>query len=106
MKKREKVIAIRVSSAEYDEMVIRKDQPQLAVWAREVLLGQRKRRVVPRVDPAFLRHLAMIGNNFNQLVRAANRQPPVDAGRICEGLDLLSASLEKLSQAVEDASQV
>ena len=104
--KRERVIAIRVSEEEYEALVIRKDQPQLAVWAREVLLGQRKRRQVPKVDPAFIRHLSAIGNNFNQLVRSANRRNPPSAARICEGLAVLSQSLESLTEAVEQhASQ-
>jgi hypothetical protein len=99
--KRERVIAIRVSEEEYSALVIRKNQPQLAVWAREVLLGQRKRRQVPKLDPAFIRHLSAIGNNFNQLVRSANRRNPPSAARICEGLAVLSKNLEELTEAVE-----
>lgn len=39
----------------------------------------RSRREPPPVDPGLLRELARIGNNLNQLARAANRREPVTA---------------------------
>ncbi|WP_435171693.1 MobC family plasmid mobilization relaxosome protein [Falsirhodobacter sp. 1013] len=42
----------------------------------------RKRRDPPKVDPDLLRELARIGNNLNQLARAANRRQPVPAAAL------------------------
>lgn len=42
-------------------------------------LRLRPRCEPPQVDPGLLRELARIGNNLNQLARAANRQDPVTA---------------------------
>ena len=54
----------------------------LSELVRSALGGQRlrKRREPPRVDPDLLRELARMGNNLNQLARAANRRQPVPAG--------------------------
>ncbi len=53
----------------------------LSALVRSLLDGQRlrKRREPPKVDPVLLRDLARIGNNLNQLARAANRRQPVEA---------------------------
>ena len=53
----------------------------LSELIRVTLSGQRlrSRRNAPRVDPDLVRELARIGNNLNQLARAANRRSPVEA---------------------------
>ena len=43
----------------------------------------RSKRTLPSVDPGLLRGLARVGNNLNQLARAANGQRPVAAAAIC-----------------------
>ena len=52
----------------------------LSELIRVTLSGQRlrSRRGAPRVDPDLVRELARIGNNLNQLARAANRCSPVE----------------------------
>ena len=63
----------------------------LSELVRSALGGQRlrKRREPPRVDPDLLRELARMGNNLNQLARAANRRHSSDIGlslpSICRG---------------------
>lgn len=56
----------------------------LSELVRVTLDGQRlrKRRDPPKVDPDLLRELARIGNNLNQLARAANRRQPVPAAAL------------------------
>ena len=58
----------------------------LSELIRVTLSGQRlrSRRSAPRVDPDLVRELARIGNNLNQLARAANRRSPVETGRGAE----------------------
>ena len=52
----------------------------LSELIRVALSGQRlrSRRAAPRVDPDLVRELDRIGNNLNQLARAANRRSPVE----------------------------
>lgn len=52
----------------------------LSELIRAALSGQRlrSRRAAPRIDPDLVRELARIGNNLNQLARAANRRSPVE----------------------------
>lgn len=52
----------------------------LSELVRSFLNGQRlrKRKEAPKVNPELLRELARIGNNLNQLARAANRRQPIE----------------------------
>ena len=52
----------------------------LSELVRSLLDGQRlrKRKEAPKVEPELLRELARIGNNLNQLARAANKRQPVE----------------------------
>ncbi|WP_351011916.1 MobC family plasmid mobilization relaxosome protein [Shewanella sp. S1-58-MNA-CIBAN-0166] len=75
MEKRERVIKIRCTDAEYDALVERSTKLRLAEWIRETCLGVPAKRgaPLPTVSPELQRQLAGIGNNLNQIARAINR---------------------------------
>ena len=98
--KRERTIKIRLTNDEHLAIVERSDRARLAEWIRELALGQRKRRPVPKADPALLRQLAAIGSNVNQIARHCNnRQKPIDAIEISAALIAISRELEGLRLA-------
>ena len=70
---------------------------------RSALGGQRlrKRREPPRVDHDLLRELARMGNNLNQLARAANRRGPVPATALLVRLIEIDRELSALRAAHE-----
>ncbi len=53
------------------------------------------------MEPALLRELARIGNNLNQLARAANRQAPVPAAALLVRLIEIDRELAALRRAHE-----
>ena len=73
----------------------------LSELVRSALGGQRlrKRRDPPKVDPDLLRELARIGNNLNQLARAANRHEPVTATALLSRLIEIDRDLGALRAA-------
>ena len=80
---RDKWIHIKSSSSERSEWqaMASKSGVSLADLIREKLGVEEKKkrsgrphRVAPRVDPAFLREVARIGNNINQLARRCNTE--------------------------------
>jgi len=81
----------------------------LSELVRAALDGQRPRqpsrahlrRAPPPVEPALLRELARIGNNLNQLARAANRQGPVPAAALLVRLIEIDRELAALRRAHE-----
>lgn len=75
----------------------------LSALVRSLLDGQRlrKRREPPKVDPVLLRDLARIGNNLNQLARAANRRQPVEAVALLVRLIEIDRDLSAVRQAHE-----
>ena len=75
----------------------------LSELVRSALGGQRlrKRREPPRVDPDLLRELARMGNNLNQLARAANRRQPVPAAALLVRLIEIDRELSALRAAHE-----
>ncbi len=77
----------------------------LSDLVRALLDGQRRsprpRRALPPVEPALLRELARIGNNLNQLARAANRQEPVPAAALLVRLVEIDRELAALRRAHE-----
>ena len=75
----------------------------LSELVRSCLGGQRlrKRRDPPKVDPDLLRELARIGNNLNQLARAANRHEPVTATALLSRLIEIDRELSALRTAHE-----
>lgn len=96
MQKREKSIKIRVSDDELRAMRERCDRPQLADWLRDLALGKKKRRPVPKADPELLRQLAAIGNNLNQLARWINSSKPKSAIECAAALIALGRELEAI----------
>lgn len=75
----------------------------LSELVRSALGGQRlrKRREPPKVDPDLLRELARMGNNLNQLARAANRRGPVPATALLVRLIEIDRELSALRAAHE-----
>lgn len=75
-------IELRVSAEEkaHWQAIAASRGVSLSELIRAALSGQRlrPRRAAPRVDPDLVRELARIGNNLNQLARAANRRSPVE----------------------------
>lgn len=71
-------IELRVSAEEkiHWQAIAASRGVSLSELIRATLSGQRLRvrRSAPRVDPDLVRELARIGNNLNQLARAANRR--------------------------------
>lgn len=59
----------------------------------------RSRREPPPVAPGLLRELARIGNNLNQLARAANRREPVTATALLARLIEIDRELAGLRAA-------
>lgn len=78
----------------------------LSELVRVTLDGQRlrKRRDPPKVDPDLLRELARIGNNLNQLARAANRRQPVPAAALLLRLIEIDRELAAVRAAHERPS--
>lgn len=62
-------------------------------------LRLRTRREPPPVAPELLRELARIGNNLNQLARAANRHEPVTATALLARLIAIDRELGALRAA-------
>lgn len=77
----------------------------LSELIRSALSGQRlrPRRAAPRVDPDLVRELARIGNNLNQLARAANRRSPVETVSLLVKLIEIDRELGVLRAAHERA---
>jgi hypothetical protein len=75
----------------------------LSELVRSALGGQRlrKRRDPPKVDPGLLRELARIGNNLNQIARAANRRRPLPAAALLLRLIEIDRELSALRTAHE-----
>ncbi len=75
--KRTKSVKIRLTQAEHDELIARKNQSELAKWMRETCLAVApiKPSKFATVDPKMLYQLNRIGNNLNQLTKQVNTQP-------------------------------
>ena len=100
MEKRERIIKIRATESEYQDLVARCPKPRLAEWMREHCLGAKvaKANVLPKVDPALLRQLAGMGNNLNQIARAIHRQEwqPVDRVQVIAALASIQRELASI----------
>ena len=85
----------------------------LSELVRAALDGQRPRqpsraqlrRAPPPVEPALLRELARLGNNLNQLARAANRQGPVSAAALLVRLIEIDRELAALRAGARAADR-
>jgi hypothetical protein len=98
-------IELRVSAQEkaHWQAVATSRGVSLSELIRAALSGQRlrTRRAAPRVDPDLVRELARIGNNLNQLARAANRRSPVETVSLLVKLIEIDRELAVLRAAHE-----
>ena len=98
--KRTKVLSVRLSPAEWFALRERAKlcgQP-VSRYAREVALGSVPRARPRQIEQQAIYQLARIGNNLNQLARAANASRRVELSRRLESvLAQLVAALEKLA---------
>lgn len=69
-----KSIKIRVTLAELEYLKERAEDRPLAPFMRELCLNKKvfKRKVLPKVDPEFMRSFAGACNNINQLAKQVN----------------------------------
>lgn len=102
MEKRQKIIKIRLTEDEYDELLKRKTEKSLAPWMRAICLEQpvEKSQII-KADPDLVRQIAIMGNNLNQIARHVNRNREVDFS--------VSQSLQRIEQllgrVLENATQ-
>jgi hypothetical protein len=100
MEKRERVIKIRCTDAEYDTLVERSTKLRLAEWIRETCLGVPAKRAapLPTVSPELQRQLTGIGNNLNQLARTVNRSDlsNIDKSRVITELVSIERHLSEI----------
>lgn len=98
-------IELRVSAEEkaHWQAIAASRGVSLSDLIRTALSGQRlrPRRAAPRVDPDLVRELARIGNNLNQLARAAHRRSPVESVSLLVKLIEIDRELAVLRAAHE-----
>jgi hypothetical protein len=100
--KRAHKISIRASDEELAELKNRAADQPLAEWLRELGLGQQRKRErerwtpPPTVDPQLIRHIAMIGNNINQIARALNKNPNADSMAVLVEIQHIQKGLNQL----------
>ena len=98
-------IELRVSAEEkvHWQAIAASRGVSLSELIRATLSGQRLRvrRSAPRIDPNLMRELARIGNNLNQLARAANRRSPVETVSLLVKLIEIDRELAVLRAAHE-----
>ena len=96
---RDQVLRVRVSPAERSDLEAKAeecDRP-LSTYLREVGLGYRPRARPHRAERHLAYHLGRIGNNLNQLARAANATRRVElSSRLDQVLRQLVEALEQL----------
>lgn len=103
MEKRERVIKIRCTDAEYDTLVERSTKLRLAEWIRETCLDVPAKRTapLPTVSPELQRQLTGIGNNLNQIARAVNSSQwnSIDKSRVITELVSIERHLAEIKKA-------
>lgn len=94
--KREKIIKIRVSAEEHQQLEANKTIPSLARWIRETALNPNVDMFAVKADEELIRELAKIGNNLNQVARKINQSEwgPSDRLPILAALKLISDEME------------
>jgi len=95
-------VKVRLTKDEHLRMLELSDRAELARWVRETCLGAGRRTDVPppAVAPALLRQLVGLGNNLNQIARAANanRAGPFDQVRILAALAAIERELADIRE--------
>lgn len=107
--KRTKKIEIRISKAEYEQLLQRKIKARLAEWVRETCSGSelsKKAKPVPKIDPALLVALSKIGGNLNQIARHLNMDRTLSAQEKVKALLELSSIEQSLGEIVGNADKV
>ena len=104
--KRTRFLGVRVTDAEYQQLLERCDGRQLAAWMRETCLDTRPARSsrLPSIDPVLLRQLAGMGNNLNQIARKINggQWSGADRVQVVAALMAIDAGLERLRHTVRE----
>ena len=100
--KRTKKLSIRVTEQEKNDLLIRCNGSELAVWMRETCLAQTAKRKpkYPEIDPILLRQLSGIGNNINQIARHLNSKDfnPVDTVKVLSALQSMAENIEIIKE--------
>lgn len=104
-------ISVRADDAELENLKNRAGDQALAEWMRNVCLGEPEKPVErksyskseinrwtppPEVDPDLIRHIAMIGNNVNQIARALNQNPNADSMAALIEIQHIQRALDQL----------
>jgi len=71
--KREKIIKIRVSATELQQLEANKTCKSLAKFMRETALNPNVDMFAKKADAGLIRHLSAIGGNYNQIARKLNK---------------------------------
>lgn len=104
--KRTRFLGVRVTDAEYQQLLERCDGKQLAAWMRATCLDTRPARSsrLPSIDPALLRQLAGMGNNLNQIARKVNagQWSGLERVQVLAALMAIDAGLERLRHTVRE----
>lgn len=106
-RKRNKTISVAFTPDELAEVMVKAEAAGLnaVTFLRKCGMDRTPPRTQRRVpyDRAALEKAIMdlrrVGNNFNQLARAANMNEPVDSERLIQALDEFSDVLRKLREA-------
>lgn len=104
-------ISVRVDDVELENLKNRAGDQALAEWMRNVCMGQPEKPAErkayskeeikrwtppPAVDPLLIRHVAMIGNNVNQIARALNQNPNADSMAVLVEIQHIQKALDQL----------
>lgn len=107
--KRTRFLGIRVTEAEYGQLLQRCDGKQLAVWMRETCLDTRPARSsrLPSLAPPLLRQFVATGNNLNQIARKINsgQWSVHDRIQIVASLMTVEGELRRLRECVKTQGQ-
>jgi|LSQX01.2.fsa_nt_gb hypothetical protein len=96
MEKRTKIVKVRLTEAEFEQMKERSTKARLAEWIRETCLSAPARKPVKQVDPALLYELNRLGVNMNQLARYANRLDVVSKSTVLMHLTGIESDLQEV----------
>lgn len=98
---RDKELKIRLTYEEKEAIKKRSTRPQIAVWAREVLLNEKIYKPYVSADPKLVVALNKIGNNFNQIVKKLHSIQHFDAYSLGEFIDGIEKIYKEFLQVKE-----